>query len=375
MIDDFTVQIYPVEIRPHTNADALDIAIVGGMQAIVKKGQFFDGELALFFGQGSVLTDSLLKILNFWDEDKDKGKLAGSKGNRVKPMRLRGEMSNGVVASIDEAMVLLAGFESNYVWEVGVDYSKVLGVIKYVPEIPASMSGIVSPSPLEVKMFNIPRGQHPDQLDKFEDGELVYVTEKIHGTCFLYSVNYYTGEVIVSSKGQANKGLKIEESDSNVYWQMANRPQWNDLKLSIFRWLEDTGLALLHDDLWINIRSEIFGSGVQDLKYGLTNKKVAVFDIELRSSTWNHHVDFPVVYSIASGFGSGYSDIVMSVPYLGAHLFDRESLQNMASGNTTITEDDHIREGVVVTCAEGTGRVQKFINPEYEVRKGGTEYN
>ncbi|MFD0850638.1 RNA ligase (ATP), partial [Actinomadura adrarensis] len=78
-------------IHPHGNADALELAQVGLYRAVVGKGQFQSGDWALYIPEGSVLPDELIAELGL------DGKLAGSKKNRVKAVRLRGELSQGIV--------------------------------------------------------------------------------------------------------------------------------------------------------------------------------------------------------------------------------------------------------------------------------------
>lgn len=66
-----------------------------------------------------------------------KGKLAGSAANRVKAIRLRGELSPGIVCRPQA----LPGVELADARKAGVDFAAELGIVRWVPPVPISMSG------------------------------------------------------------------------------------------------------------------------------------------------------------------------------------------------------------------------------------------
>ncbi|MCL2874720.1 MAG: hypothetical protein FWF12_00200 [Betaproteobacteria bacterium] len=96
-MSEFACPVVRLWIEPHPNADAIEIARVGDYQSIVKKGQFRDGDLAIYVPEQAVLPEWLLKGADLWDEDKQKGTLSGSLGNRVRATRIRGVVSQGLV--------------------------------------------------------------------------------------------------------------------------------------------------------------------------------------------------------------------------------------------------------------------------------------
>lgn len=71
-------------IRPHNNADALELADVLGWQVVVKKGEFSVGELIVY-----VCIDSVLP-------ERPEFEFLRNKHFRIKPIRLRKEYSNGI---------------------------------------------------------------------------------------------------------------------------------------------------------------------------------------------------------------------------------------------------------------------------------------
>ncbi|CAL9390077.1 hypothetical protein SUDANB60_01229 [Streptomyces sp. enrichment culture] len=78
-------------VHPHPNADALELAQVGLYRAVVAKGAYDTGDAAVYIPEQSVLPPALIDELGLT------GRLAGRNHDRVKAVRLRGELSQGIV--------------------------------------------------------------------------------------------------------------------------------------------------------------------------------------------------------------------------------------------------------------------------------------
>jgi tRNA-binding EMAP/Myf-like protein len=156
------VVVEKLTVQEHPDADRLEIAQVGDYQSIIMKGQYETGDLAAYIPEASLVPDPLIQEMGL------EGKLAGSKQNRVKAVRLRGVLSQGLCYPAREE------------WEEGQDVTEELGVTKYEPVIPASMDGVVYAAGgrrcLKYDIENFKR--YPEVL---EEGEEVVITEKIHG--------------------------------------------------------------------------------------------------------------------------------------------------------------------------------------------------
>ena len=128
----FEVRIRTVAgIGRHGNADSLEIATLDdGSRSVVKKDLYHIGDRVVAFPEHAVLPDELLQTLGLWKDGK--GLLAGSKGNRVKPIRLRGEISETLLCR-PVVLDLDTDNEENL--------SAVLGVEKFQPKIPQIMNG------------------------------------------------------------------------------------------------------------------------------------------------------------------------------------------------------------------------------------------
>lgn len=369
----FGVFFENVKIEEHPNADRLELATVGLYKAVVGKGQFVDGERALYIPEQAIVPDWLMEELNLV------GKLAGGDKNRIKAVRLRGVLSQGIVAKTD---ILTRAPEP--VADVdaldGEDVSKILGVEKWKPEIPIHMSGEMMREPNVLlpwtDMENIHR--YPEV---FEDGEEVILTEKIHGTC-LISTMFFDEEVeriAVVSKGLATKGISFRETENNLYWRAVNNNPVRELARELKSVFENSSE---NDVVAVGIYGEVFGVGIQDLGYGTSQNQpqFRVFDAQIRfaggETVW---VDTDVLRNVDTP--------VQHVPLIWRGVYSIDAVAEHAAGKEQVSgKEANLREGVVIrpvdaskTWGEGRGaqrrKIAKFVTEEYLTRKNGTEYN
>lgn len=347
-------------IHVHPNADALELAQVGLYRAVVAKGRYRDGDWALYIPEQAVLPAELVEELGLT------GRLAGADGNRVKAVRLRGELSQGIVC-LPRA---LDGVDLAAAHTQGRDFAADLGIAKWVPPIPVHMSGdvVVAPDLLPwVDIENIKR--YPDL---FAPGEPVVATEKIHGTACLYT-RTPEGE-FVSSKGFGAKGLGLARNEKNLYWRAV-------LAHGVPEAAEK--LAAIFGAERVGVFGEVYGQGVQDLGYGARASAelpgYAVFDVSFADASgavrW---VDAEELRGVLAGL----SVRLPVVPQLYAGPYDEAALVALAEGRETVSGTAaHLREGLVVRPARerrsevtGTRAIGKFVSDAYLTRKGGTEY-
>jgi len=182
----FEVKIVRVDaIEEHPNADAIEFARIAGYVSIVKKDQVKTGDLVVYVPEAAVMPQWLLEHIGLWKHDSDKGALAGKQGTRVKAIKLRGSISQGIVIQTrlepkDHGDGNILTTEAGDVWvEEGQEVSELLGITKYVPKIPTCLDGEVCNvfgSTLKFDIENIQK--HPDIFNEDED---VIATEKLHG--------------------------------------------------------------------------------------------------------------------------------------------------------------------------------------------------
>lgn len=367
----FKVTMEPIRVHPHGNADLLELAQVGLYRAVIPKGVYTDRQYALYIPEQAIIPDDLIEELGLT------GKLAGKAKNRVKAVRLRGELSQGIVC-MPKAM-------EGKKWREGEDFAEFLGITKYAPEIPTHLAGVAVSGVDLLPWADIENLQRYPDL--FEAGEPIVATEKIHGTCLIATMirgrqNWFDravswfgkqrrtkDELLVSSKGLAANRTALAADYKNLYWRAVLQ---HEVRAKMARILDD------HREITrVGVFGEVFGAGVQDLHYGMNtrqNDKIGfrVFNIALEIGGQVEHVSAHKLPWFCMNYG------LEPVPVLYSGPFDVDVLREKSRGISTLVSADHIREGLVVRpimeFPDEPKRIAKLISPEYLLRNNGTEY-
>lgn len=180
-------------VRPHPNADKLEIVDVLGYQMCVSKGRYKDGDIGVYF-PADVL------IPNEWAERFGvKDFLRGKNKDRVVKIKLRGEPSFGLVVDIPEGQC----------WKLGDNVAGFFGAEKYEPPIRPGVQNMAkydeNIDPFFYEYTDIENGKL--FIDIFEGGEEVIATEKIHG-CLVYRTR------VLMADGSVKMISKIEKGES-----------------------------------------------------------------------------------------------------------------------------------------------------------------
>lgn len=352
------VEVVPVELLPHLNAETLSIVRVWGYQVVVKTAEWQDRRLRAYAPPDSVLPDTPEFA---WIHGCEVGTAPPQK-RRIKARRFRGEWSQGVLLPVPEGAA------------VGEDVAGRLGIVHYdPPEIstltragaermrrglwPRSLKGwlyFLFVNPLRwlglVPVTQAYREAGPDELYPKYDvdswyrykyllcaGEEVVVTEKIHGSNARY----------VFEGGRMYCGSRTEwkRRGPNVWWQA----------LAANLWIEEFCRA--------NPGTALYGEVVptQDLKYGFRSDKPGLFLFDVRrDGRWLNWDE------IDAGLKRE-----RWVPIVAAGPYCEEMISSNADGKSLVYGADHVREGVVVRPATERrdrvfGRVQmKAVSNAY----------
>lgn len=392
----------------HPNADRLTLYKIGGYTCISNKledgsDRYNVGDLVVYIPENALLPDWLLKRMGFWNSEKDCGTLSGKNGNRVKPLKLRGIFSEGLIypgatikeydEGFSEDVVVAHGYDKDtkFIFAEGGSYTRYvplvegcdmkdfLDITKYEPPIPATMGGEIFNGGTEIV---VPYDVEPIQkyMDAFIDGEIFEATEKIHGTQtrFIFakgdSNNEAFGEnkdIYIASKGQGDKGLFFKNNASNETSYYVRAFKENNIEEKV------VNSKLYQENDMVTLFGETYG--MQDLKYGLTNGKVGyrLFDVYVGKPRQGRFLNFEECKQFADEVG------IERVPslYVGPYSYDK--VMELTSGKTTLgTNKDQIREGVVIRplnerYVDDLGRCfVKSVSEAYKLRKGETtEYN
>ncbi|MGV9558024.1 RNA ligase (ATP) [Streptomyces sp. NPDC003401] len=342
-------------VHEHPNADALELAQVGLYRAVVAKGAYRTGDTAVYIPEQSVLPAGLIEELGLT------GRLAGSGADRVRAVRLRGELSQGIVCRPDA----LADVDLARAAEEGTDFAERLGIVKWVPPVPPTMDGEVEPASELLPWVDIENIQRCPDI--FTAGERVVLTEKLHGSACLLTYVADEGRVYVSSKGFGARSLALREDPRNLYWRAV---RGHGVAEAAARLAERLGARR------VGVFGEVYGAGVQDLAYGADGRRdtlgYAVFDVSAE-------IDGTVRWLDAAALLEGELPLV---PRLFEGPYDSARVLGLAGGRETVSGRElHLREGVVIRPAveryspvTGGRAIAKAVSAAYLTRKGGTEY-
>lgn len=380
----FEVLIYPVTLEPHPNADAIELAVIGDYRSIVQKDTLKNGDLVAYIPEGAIVPEWVLERLNLV------GKLAGKQGNRVKAIRLRGIVSQGLCFPLEYREHVFDQLEKEFqdIWiiqhervgagrsfNIGDDAQEFLGITKYEPVIPTHMGGEVFNAFGYTPKYDIENWKR--WLDVIEDGEEVVFTEKLHGTWACFGYHPEVTHPIVTSKGLSDRGLAFKFNDANQH----------NLYIKAFNKTAD-----FHDSgedcvtvcrraypgvTPFYILGEIFGVGVQDLHYGIGAPQFRAFDIYLGEPGSGKYADWDVFESMCEILD------IPTVPVLYRGPFSIEAMRLHTDGREVVSGTEAcIREGIVMKPTVERrdallGRVVlKSVSDAYLTRKGTTtEYN
>lgn len=327
------------EIRPHSNADTLELAIVDGWQVIIKKGEFKAGDHVVYFEVDSVLPirpeyEFLRKccyVKKDWVE-----------GFRLKTIKLRGELSQGLITAIPGGLVTFDGR----------DVTDVLGVVKWDPPVPAQLAGQVKgnfppfiPKTDQERVQNLVHAVDEAHFNK----DLFEVSMKLDGSSF--TCYYYNGNVGVCSR---NLELKInDENKDNTF-----------VKLFV-----ESGLAdyLMSYGRNIAIQGELMGPGIQGNREEFTDVVMFIFDIfsidEQRYLTPDERM---AVFEGDEGIFDN-TEHIYHVPVLANNLPlpSYEEILSLANGSSMYNK---VREGIVFKRVDGKFSF-KAISNEFLLRE------
>lgn len=251
-------------INPIPNADAIEVATVGGWNVVVKKGEFTVGQDAVYLEIDSWVPT---EIAPFLSKGKEPRVYQGIKGERLKTVRLRGQVSQGLLLPISAFNGKRISIdEYNYEfqdvdWDDDEDVTQYLGIVKWEPNIPAQLAGIMRGNfPSFIQKTDQERIQNIKRQfeDAAADGEEFEVSEKLDGSSM---TSYFN----VGDFGVCSRNIDLKESEDNAFWKMAN-------SLNLKEKLETYGKN-------IALQGELIGNGIQGNQYNLSGHEFRIFDV------------------------------------------------------------------------------------------------
>jgi RNA ligase (TIGR02306 family) len=179
-------------------ADTIEKATVLGWQLVVKKGEFKAGDLCVYCE-----IDSLMP-------DRPEFEFLKSRGMRIKTIRLRGQVSQGICFP-------LSILPDGVALEENTDCTDILGITKYEPPVPACLSGVMKGRlPSFIPKTDETRVQVLQQLLSKYKGEKCYITEKLDGSSATFYINK-------NEFGVCSRNLELLEDNANSFWKVARQ--------------------------------------------------------------------------------------------------------------------------------------------------------
>lgn len=246
------------ELNPIEGADKIEVATVGGWKVVAQKGLYNVGDLAVYFEIDSFIPTTVAPFLT--KPSHYPKVFNGIEGERLKTVKLRGQLSQGLLMPLQEIPCEEVGGPAYY---DGQDVTELLGIQKWEAPIPAQLAGQVRGNfPTEVPKTDQERVQNlKKELAQYvADGDVWEITEKLDGSSCTYYLDL-EGTFHVCSR---NLDLKFDENNS--FWKVAVA---NDIENKM-RNRNLNGYAL---------QGELIGEGIQKNRYELKGQEFYLFDV------------------------------------------------------------------------------------------------
>ena len=341
-------------IRPIPGADAIECAIVGGWTCVVKRGEYTVGDLAVYCEIDSWMPTELAAFLS---KGKEPREFEGIKGERLRTVKLRGQLSQG--------LLLWRQLALDKVGEIyeGMDVSDLLGIVKWERPMNAQLAGMAKGNfPTVIPKTDQERVQNlkSEIAQAAEDCLQFEVTEKLEGS----SMTVY---MIDGVFGVCSRNLDLKETEDNTFWQVARRDGIEAKMRAVPTRFLRHPFALLDTQFDISnqlgddfaIQGELIGPGIQGNIYKLSKPEFWVFD----------------VYNISGGYYMspaprrefikvmGLLHVPVMSTYEDLGVGTMEELLTWAEGPSALTLSQE-REGIVFKQVNG-GMTFKAISNKY----------
>jgi len=337
------VSAQPVEeIKPIEGADLICAYRVKGWWVVDQVNRYAVGDMVLYAEIDSWIPTTIAPFLS---KDKEPRVFNDVSGERLRTVRLKGQVSQGLLLPIS----LLLEFNADAALEVGMDYTELLNVQKWEAPINAQLAGQAKGNfPHFIQKTDQERIQNIQydittavaNKDKFE------VTVKLDGSSI--TVYKFNADVGVCSR---NLELKLDQ-EGNTFVNTA----------------QSTGLLEVLELYGRNIavQGELMGPGVQGNREKFTNHSIYIFDIfDIDEQQYLPPAERNIV--IEELYKLGYTGRVVPTDYNSWELptDNIDELLLIAEGKSI---NHPIREGLVFKRVDGQFSF-KIINNEFLVKE------
>jgi RNA ligase (TIGR02306 family) len=238
------------EIRSIADADKICCYRVKGWWVVDSVNKYQVGDLVVYFEIDSWIPHELAPFLSKGQAPRE---FEGIKGEKLRTIRLRGALSQGLIMSLDTVPA------TGHSLTEDCDVTALLGIKKWEAVLPAQLVGNAKGLfPSHTPKTDQERVQNLTDKLPAHLGQLFEVTEKLEGTSVTYC--YYQGEF-----GACSRNLELIRDANNSLWKTA-------IELEL-----ETKLSKLGRNL--SIQGEMIGPAIQKNIYKLSKIEYRVFDI------------------------------------------------------------------------------------------------
>ena len=329
-------------LTPIEGADKIELATVGGWKVVAQKGLYNVGDLAVYFEIDSWIPHTIAPFLS-------KGQyprvFEGVEGERLKTIKLRGQISQGLLMPYKEAIP----FSDQGVLGEGDDVTELLGVLKWEKAIPAQLAGVCKGNfPTQIPKTDQERCQNmvKEIVAANEAGIKFEITEKLEGS----SMTVYR---IQGEFGVCSRNMNLKEVAGNTFWDVARADD-----------IEAKMIAV--DEHWdFAIQGELIGPGIQGNIYGLTKCEFRVFDVY--NIQTGEYMKPEARRALIERMGLKHVPVLAATAslYDTLGITDMPQLLKFADGKSVMGDiNGPLREGVVFKEVNG-GMTFKVISNQY----------
>lgn len=320
------------DIQPIHEADKIELAIVDGWKVVVAK------DVGHQIGNTVVYCeiDSFLPIepeFEFLRKTSFK-KMGEVEGFKLKTIKLRGQISQGLILPIQDAIEVIKRRNSlGYagIFEVGDDVTELLGIQKYEQPIPAELAGKVKGN-FPSFIFKTDEERVQNLKKEYEEFKLqskhqFYVTEKLDGS----SATFYIKD---DTFGVCSRNLELLETEGNTFWKVAR-------ELDLENKMREFGGNF-------SLQGELIGEGIQGNPYKIKGQIVKFFNVfDIDDGEYLGLTQFKFILNHLS---------LNSVPILNENFTLPDSVDDLLSyaDAKSVVNPDFDREGVVIRSIDRT---------------------
>lgn len=315
-----------LNVEPIQDADSIEHIQVLGWHLVAMKNEFKVGDLCVY-----IETDSILP------ESNPKFEFMRNKNFRIKTVRLRGQISQGI------AFPLSILPESNAPYEEDQDVTELLGIIKYEPPIPECLEGVMRGDfPQFIRKTDEDRVQICGKLLHANKGKVFYATEKLDGSSTTFYINK-------DDFGVCTRRMNLKQQKDNARWKIAEK---YNIENSLRRFGQNLAL-----------QGELIGPGIQGNKYGLKEVDIRFFSIY--NIDTQKYIPYVLMKSILNKMGLPMVPLISDNYVLTT---DIDAIVAYSIGESRLAKTK--REGLVLRSIEDSNISFKAINPEFLLKHG-----